>query len=168
MINQLEAENTCKNDNIDNATAESGNARTKEDKSKSKGRLGQLEAENKKLRYEHSAYIQIKENIEAHSSALKAGDEKSLLYKIIQDQAKQISIQTYQIIALQRHIEKLTTHVSLLTSLPKPSFPLESTNNSKRKLDIRKITLLLQEMKQPHKMMDLSPFDDVNNKQYDM
>ncbi|VEN55694.1 unnamed protein product, partial [Callosobruchus maculatus] len=83
---------------------------------------------------EHPANIQISKKNEENSPAVKTDDEKSLLYKIIQDQAKQIAEQTTQITTLQKQIEKLTTQVSLLTSQLSPSFPLDSSN-TKRKLD---------------------------------
>nr|CAH7754808.1 unnamed protein product [Callosobruchus chinensis] len=58
---------------------------------------------------EHQVDIQIEEKIEAYSPAVKSDDEKSLLYKITQNQAKQIADQTTQITALQKQIEKVTT-----------------------------------------------------------
>nr|CAH7723237.1 unnamed protein product [Callosobruchus chinensis] len=50
MTTQLEAKDACKNENLDSVTAEAGNARIKEDKSKLRKRLEQLQAENKKLK----------------------------------------------------------------------------------------------------------------------
>nr|CAH7760104.1 unnamed protein product [Callosobruchus chinensis] len=49
MITHLEAENAYKKKNLDNVSAEAGNARINEDTSMWREQLAQLEAENKKL-----------------------------------------------------------------------------------------------------------------------
>nr|CAH7732328.1 unnamed protein product [Callosobruchus chinensis] len=50
MIIQLEAENACKNKNLDNAIAEAGNLRIKEGNLKLRERLSKLEAESRTLK----------------------------------------------------------------------------------------------------------------------